>query len=118
MGESVGESVYTIDYYRKKYDEEMEWIRKVILTNGNLNRVMEDNINILLKDNKELRDVLEAQTENIQRLNDKSVDLIKRGADLIKENLDLKKDLKKELELCEECNELEESKKLREKKKE
>jgi len=118
MGESVGERVYTIDYYRKKYDEEMEWIRKVILTNGNLNRVMEDNINILLKDNKELRDVLEAQTENIQRLNDKSVDLIKRGADLIKENLDLKKDLKKELELCEECNELEESKKLREKKKE
>ena len=118
MGEGVGERVYTIDYYRKKYDDEMEWIRQVILANGTLNRVMEDNINILLKDNKELRDALEAQRENNWRLSDKNVDLIKRGTDLIKENLDLKKDLKKELELCEECNELEESKKLREKKKE
>jgi len=112
MGEGVGERVYSIDYYRKKYDEEMEWIRKVILTNGTLNRVMEENINILLNDNKKLRDELEAQTGNIQRLSDKSliVDLIKRSADLIKENLDLKKDLKKELELCEDCERLEEKK--------
>ena len=118
MGEGVGERVYTIDYYRKKYDEEMEWVRQVILANGTLNRVMEDNINILLKDNKVLRDELEIQRRNNWRLTDKNTGLVKENTNLIKDNLDLKKDLKKELELCEECNELEESKKLREKKKE
>jgi len=93
----VDERIYTIDYYRKKYDEEMEWIRQVILANGILNRVMEDNINILLKDNKELRDALETQRQNNWRLSDKNTGLVKENIDLIKENLDLKKDLKKEL---------------------
>ena len=96
MGEGVGERVYTIDYYRKKYDEEMEWVRQVILTSGNLSRIMEENINILLKDNKELRDELEFVKKENKGLVKQLLKYEEKRNNLYDKNLSGKKENEKE----------------------
>jgi len=94
--------VHTADNYKKKYDEEMEWIRQVILVNGKLNRIMEENINILLSDNKELRDKLEIEGRRKQKLIYEIAELENTLARKKYETAELKKTLgKKEHEIAE-----------------